>query len=99
MTRSLTPGWPRRRPATCISPTTPSKRRQLLDAAVEFCAASHVGEVRTLGKTLAAWRPEILAHQATGASVGPTEAMNLLIEKLRRVGHGFKSLRNYRLRW
>jgi transposase len=70
----------------------------LLDAAIEFCAASHVGEVRTLGKTLAAWRPEILAHHATGASAGPTEAMNLLIEKLRRVGHGFKSFRNYRLR-
>jgi transposase len=70
----------------------------LLDAAIEFCAASHVGEVRALGKTLAAWRPEILAHHATGASAGPTEAMNLLIEKLRRVGHGFKSFRNYRLR-
>jgi transposase len=70
----------------------------LLDAAIEFCAASHVGEVRTLGKTLAGWRPEILAHHATGASAGPTEAMNLLIEKLRRVGHGFKSFRNYRLR-
>ena len=70
----------------------------LLGAAIEFCAASHVAEVRTLGKTLAAWRPEILAHHATGASAGPTEAMNLLIEKLRRVGHGFKSFRNYRLR-
>jgi len=70
----------------------------LLEAAIAFCQSSHVGEVRTLAKTLAGWRPEILAHHATGASAGPTEAMNLLIEKVRRVGHGFKSFHNYRLR-
>jgi transposase len=76
----------------------PDEAAQLLDSAIDFCAASHVGEVRTLGATLVAWRLEILAHHATGASAGPTEAMNLLIEKLRRVGHGFKSFENYRLR-
>jgi transposase len=76
----------------------PEQAAELLDAAICFCESSHVDEVRTLGKTLAAWRPEILAHHATGASAGPTEAMNLLIEKLRRVGHGFKSFHNYRLR-
>lgn len=71
---------------------------RLLDDVIEFCQASHVGEVRTLGNTLAAWKPEILAHHRTGASAGPTEAMNLLIEKIRRVGHGFKRFENYRLR-
>ena len=76
----------------------PGEAADLLDAAIGFCEASHVGEVTTLAKTLTAWRPEILAHHATGASAGPTEAMNLLIEKLRRVGHGFKSFDNYRLR-
>ena len=76
----------------------PDQAAVLLDAAIAFCDASHVGEVRTLGKTLAAWKPEIIAHHGTGASAGPTEAMNLLIEKVRRVGHGFKSFRNYRLR-
>lgn len=70
----------------------------LLDEAIAFCEASHVVEVRTLAKTLCSWREEILAHHRTGASAGPTEAMNLLIEKVRRVGHGFKSYRNYRLR-
>ncbi|MGA2806008.1 MAG: transposase, partial [Acidimicrobiales bacterium] len=34
----------------------------------------------------------------TGASNGPTEAMNLLVKKIKRCGHGFKSFRNYRLR-
>jgi hypothetical protein len=31
-------------------------------------------------------------------SNGPTDAMSLLVEKIKRAGHGFfKSLRNYRL--
>jgi hypothetical protein len=34
----------------------------------------------------------------TGASNGPTEAMNLLVKKIKRCGHGFKSFRNYPLR-
>jgi len=33
-----------------------------------------------------------------GASNGPTEAVNLLIEKIRRVGHGYRNFANYRLR-
>ncbi len=43
--------------------------------------------------------PQILAYHATGgASNGPTEAVNLLIEKTRRIGHGFRNFNNYRLR-
>ena len=41
---------------------------------------------------------QILAHHATGASNGPTEAMNLLVKKIKRCGHGFRSFANYRLR-
>jgi Transposase len=33
-----------------------------------------------------------------GCSNGPTEAVNLLIKKLKRVGHGFRNFANYRLR-
>jgi transposase len=35
---------------------------------------------------------------ATGLSNGPTEGVNLLIEVVRRIGHGFRNLDNYRLR-
>ena len=46
-----------------------------------------------------AWRKEILNHHRTGgASNGPTEAMNLLIKKIKRVGCGFTNFSNYRLR-
>jgi hypothetical protein len=37
-------------------------------------------------------------HTAGGCSSGPAEALNLLIKKARRVGHGFRNLSNYRLR-
>ena len=47
---------------------------------------------------LARWRAEILAHHATGASIGPTEGLNLLIKKVKRVGHGHRRFANYRLR-
>ncbi len=46
-----------------------------------------------------AWEAEILAFHATnGCSNGPTEALNLLIKKVKRVGHGFRHFANYRLR-
>ena len=45
------------------------------------------------------WEAEILAFHATeGCSNGPTEALNLLVNKVKRVGHGFRSFANYRLR-
>ena len=47
---------------------------------------------------LARWRTEILAHHTTGASNKPTEGLNLLIKKVKRAGHGFRSFANYRLR-
>jgi transposase len=42
---------------------------------------------------------EILAfHSTKGCSNGPTEAVNLLLKKFKRVGHGFRNFANYRLR-
>jgi transposase len=45
------------------------------------------------------WRVELLAYFTTGGvSNGPTEAINLLIKKIKRVGHGFRNFDNCRLR-
>ncbi len=62
--------------------------------------ACPVPEVARLGRTLRAWRPELLNHFTTGGAVsnGPTEAMNLLIERDRRTAHGFRNFDNYRAR-
>jgi transposase len=43
----------------------------LVDKAIEGCRQDPVGEVRSLGRTLARWRAEILNHHRTGASNGP----------------------------
>lgn len=70
----------------------------LIDKAIAGCADDEVDEIRTLGNTLASWREEILARHDTGASNGPTEGLNLLVKKVKRCGHGFRSFDNYRLR-
>ncbi len=70
----------------------------LLDKAIAGCADDQVPEVRSLGRTLARWRQEILNRHRTGASNGPTEGLNLLVKKVKRAGHGFRSFANYRLR-
>jgi transposase len=58
-----------------------------------------VAELSRLARTVRAWEAEILAFYATkGCSNGPTEAVNLLIKKVKRVGHGFRNFANYRLR-
>ncbi len=58
-----------------------------------------IGEAARLGRTLRSWRPELLAYFDTDrTSNGPTEAMNLLVEKARRIGHGYRNFANYRLR-
>lgn len=63
------------------------------------CADSGIPELRRLARTIDSWRTELLAYFDTGGvSNGPTEAMNLLIKKIKRVGHGFRNFDNYRLR-
>jgi transposase len=63
------------------------------------CADSNVPELHRLASTIDSWRDELLAYFDTGGiSNGPTEAMNLLIKKIKRTGHGFRNFDNYRLR-
>ncbi|MBA3844943.1 MAG: ISL3 family transposase [Actinobacteria bacterium] len=76
----------------------PADATLLLDKAITGCAADDVPEIVSLGRTLAAWRTEILAHHTTGASNGPTEGLNLCVKKVKRCGHGFRNFENYRLR-
>jgi transposase len=70
----------------------------LLDKAIAGCSQDDVEEIRALGRTLAAWRTEILEHHRTGASNGPTEGLNLCVKKVKRCGHGFRRFEHYRLR-
>jgi transposase len=62
-------------------------------------ADAEVPELTRLATTIDRWRDEVLAfHTTGGASNGPTEAVNLLVEKIRRLGHGYRNFTNYRRR-
>jgi transposase len=73
--------------------------RAALDRFYHWADGVQVPELSRLARTVRAWEAEILAfHSTMGCSNGPTEAINLLIKKVKRVGHGFRNFTNYRLR-
>jgi transposase len=72
--------------------------RAALDRFYRWCDGVQIPELSRLARTVRAWEAEILAWHATGCSNGPTEGVNLLIKKVKRVGHGFRNFANYRLR-
>jgi transposase len=55
-------------------------------------------EVHSLGRTLLRWREEIAAWHSAHVSNGPTEAINNLVKRVKRVAFGIVNLRNYRIR-
>ena len=65
----------------------------------QHAAETNVVELTRLSRTIDRWSDEVLAyHRTGGASNGPTEAINLVIEKIRRIGHGYRNFDNYRRR-
>jgi len=79
------------------SPTVGRQRAEKLLDTLHTCPIPEVGR---LGRTLRQWRSQILAYFSTGGvNNGGTEAaINLLIEKTRRLAHGFRNFDHYRLR-
>ncbi len=79
--------------------TNASEGRKIAEQVIESFPTCPIPEVARLGRTLRSWRQQVLAYFATkGVSNGGTEAVNLLIEKTRRLAHGFRNFTNYRLR-
>jgi transposase len=55
-------------------------------------------EVRRLGRTIVGWKSQIVAWHRAHVSNGPTEAINNLIKRVKRVAFGFRRFDNYRTR-
>jgi transposase len=55
-------------------------------------------EVRRLGRTLRVWINQIVAWHDARVSNGPTEAINNLIKRVKRVAFGFRRFDHYRTR-
>jgi hypothetical protein len=62
--------------------------RAALDRFYRWCDGVQILELSSLARTVRVWQTEILAwHRTAGCSNGPTEAINLLIKKVKRVGY------------
>ena len=73
--------------------------KQRLIVFFQHAADVEIRELTRLATTIDRWRDEVLAYHSTaGASNGPTEAVNLLVDKIRRIGHGYRNFTNYRRR-
>lgn len=55
-------------------------------------------EVRRLGRTISKWRDPIVAWHRSHVSNGPTEAVNNLVKRTKRIAFGFRRFDHYRLR-
>jgi transposase len=79
--------------------TKGSRGREIAEKVIASFPNCPIPEVARLGRTLRQWRQQVLAYfDTSGVSNGGTEAINLLIEKTRRLAHGFRNFGNYRLR-
>ena len=70
----------------------------LCELAIDMQDRSHPIEVQSLGRTLARWFDEITNWHKAFVSNGPTEAVNNLMKRIKRVAFGFRSFTHYRIR-
>ncbi len=77
---------------------SPKVARRRLRRFYRHCHSAEVPELARLTKTIRSWEAEVLAYHDTGLTNAATEGENLLIKKIKRVGHGFRNFENYRLR-
>jgi Transposase len=55
-------------------------------------------EIQKLGRTLKALFEKIANFRLARVSNGPTEALNNLAKRIKRIGFGFRNFENYRIR-
>ena len=78
---------------------TPAQGRRLATHLVESLPMCPIPNIARLGRTLRKWKDAFLAYCDTGgASNGPTEAINGIIELGRRIARGYRNPTNYQLR-
>ena len=55
-------------------------------------------EIQKLGRTIRQWFDKICNFHMARVSNGPTESLNNLIKRIKRIGFGFRNFKNYRIR-
>ena len=75
------------------------KARAMLDELIGHCRRRAMpAELQKLGRTLHTWFDKICNYHLARISNGPTEALNNLIKRIKRIGFGFRNFHNYRIR-
>lgn len=79
--------------------TDPALAREFVDQlGVDLQDQSCPSEVRSLGRTIRRWLDQIVAWHKAFVTNGPTEAINNLIKRIKRIGFGFRKFAHYRIR-
>ena len=89
--RSAWPGTPRKSSARSTTSPTRSSRTSSSTTRRRPSRRSLPTEVRSLGRTLVRWHDQIVAWHDAFVSNGPTEAINNLIKRIKRIGFGFRT--------
>ncbi len=77
----------------------PDQARAMLEELQGHCLRrSMPPEVQRLGRTIKAWFDKIANYHLARVSNGPTEALNNLIKRIKRIAFGFRNFENYRIR-
>ena len=78
---------------------TPTQGQRLAAHLIERLPTCPIPEIARLGRTLRKWKDALDAYfDTSGASNGPTEAINGIIELGRRTARGYRNPTNYQLR-
>ena len=77
----------------------PDEARQLLAELRGHCLKPAMPpEVQRLGRTIRKWFDKMCNYHLAKVTNGPTEALNNLIKRIKRIGFGFRNFKNYRIR-
>jgi transposase len=77
----------------------PKDARIILNELLEHCLKKAMPpEIQKLGRTIKKWFDKICNFHIARVSNGPTEALNNLIKRTKRVAFGFRNFENYRIR-
>jgi len=79
--------------------TNIEQARAMLSELVAHCTKDAMPpELQQLGRTIKKWFDKICNFHLARVSNGPTEALNNLIKRIKRIGFGFRNFKNYRIR-
>jgi transposase len=77
----------------------PTQARRMLEELQAHCLKRAMPpEVQKLGRTIKAWFDKLCNYHLARVTNGPTESLNNLIKRIKRIGFGFRNFENYRIR-